>query len=120
MRTWSKRRPSNWFDEALPKIGLSVLFLIVAVTGNYSRWKSTQEGREWRECVGNLEQMLAAVQHWAVEHQRAAGDTIVPAEVLPYFKGSRLPTCPGDGSYQLPGTVGELPTCSIPGHRVHK
>lgn len=118
MKNRSKRKPSNWFDEALPKIAMSVLILIVVVGSNYSRWQS--DSRVQFECVTNLVKMRAAVQRWAVEHQRAAGDTIVEAEVLPYLSGSRLPTCRGDGNYQLPRKVGELPTCSIPGRAVYE
>lgn len=118
MKTSPKRKPSNWFDEAVPKIGLTVICLIFLVSLNYSRWQG--DSRVQFECVSNLAKLRAAVQRWAVEHQRVTGDTIVEAEVLPYLNGSRLPTCRGDGSYQLPRTVGELPTCSIPGHAIHQ
>lgn len=124
MKNGSNRKPGNWFDEALPIAAMPQVWLTLLVLGiwfadSYEAETKYSPGRQ-RECAANLEQMRAAVQRWANEHQRATGNTIVEAEVLPYFKGSRLPTCPGDGSYQLPRTVGELPTCSIPGHVVHK
>lgn len=124
MKISPKRKPSNWFDEvmpiaAMPQVWLTLLVLGIWFADSYEAETKNSPGRQ-RECAANLEQMRAAVQRWAVEHQRVAGDTIVEAEVLSYFKGSRLPTCRGDGSYQLPRTVGELPTCSIPGHAIHK
>lgn len=124
MRTWAKRKPSNWLDEALPIAAMPQVWLTLVALGigfaiSYDAETKYSPGRQ-RECAANLELMRAAVQRWADEHQRVAGDTIAQAEVLSYFKGSRLPTCPGDGSYLLPRTVGELPTCSIPGHVVHK
>jgi len=41
----------------------------------------------------------------------------VPAlqDLLPYFKDGVFPVCPSGGAYTL-NAVGELPSCSAPGH----
>jgi hypothetical protein len=35
--------------------------------------------------------------------------------LLPYFKDGVIPACPAGGTYTL-NAVGELPSCTVPGH----
>ena len=66
-------------------------------------------------CINNLRQIDGAKQQWALEKNKPA-DAAPPAQdLLPYLKDGVFPSCPGGGLYSI-NTVGELPTCSIPGH----
>jgi DNA repair exonuclease SbcCD ATPase subunit len=69
-------------------------------------------------CINNLRQIDAAKQQWALEKNKPV--TAIPTEqdIAPYIKldsNGNLPKCPSGGTYSL-NAVGELPTCSFPGH----
>jgi hypothetical protein len=70
-------------------------------------------------CINNLRQLDAAVQEWALEHKKVAGDTPKWSEIMGtngtggYLKRPMI--CPQGGIYNL-GSVGGRPTCSIEGH----
>jgi hypothetical protein len=74
-------------------------------------WKEQQE-RE--ACITNLMCIDAAKEQWAILNGKQDGDEVIETEVDSYVKN--LPAqCPSGGSYTY-GKVGELPTCSVPGH----
>jgi len=66
-------------------------------------------------CINNLRQIDGAKQQWALEKNRPADAAPTAQDLLPYLKDGVFPSCPGGGLYSI-NTVGELPTCSIPGH----
>jgi regulator of replication initiation timing len=66
-------------------------------------------------CINHLRQLDAAKQAWALENNKAADAVPTVEQLLPFFKDGAFPICPGGGTYTI-GAVGELPTCSIPGH----
>jgi regulator of replication initiation timing len=66
-------------------------------------------------CISHLRQIDAAKQTWALENDRTAEAVPTAQDLLTYFKDGVFPVCPGGGTYTI-GAVGELPTCSIPGH----
>jgi hypothetical protein len=68
-----------------------------------------------RACIGNLRQIYAAKQAWALENNKAADAIPTAQDLLPYFKDGTFPVCPSGGTYTI-GAVGEAPTCSISGH----
>jgi regulator of replication initiation timing len=68
-----------------------------------------------RACINNLRQIYAAKQEWALENNKAADAIPTAQDLLPYFKDGTFPVCPSGGTYTI-GAVGEVPTCSIPGH----
>jgi hypothetical protein len=67
-------------------------------------------------CVNNLKQIDLAKKLWATDHNKQATDTPTENDLLPYLGGKVL-TCPQGGTYTI-GSVGEKPTCSIPGHQL--
>jgi hypothetical protein len=66
------------------------------------------------QCLNNLRQIDAAKQQWALENSKTAAAVPTVTDLLPYFPNG-FPACPAGGRYQI-NTVGEYPTCSIPGH----
>jgi hypothetical protein len=70
---------------------------------------------ERNACINNLRQIDAAKQQWALEKNKAADAIPTAQDLLPYFKDGIFPACPSGGIYTL-NAVGELPSCSIPGH----
>jgi hypothetical protein len=68
-------------------------------------------------CVNNLRQIDGAKQQWALEHQKPGSALMTQADLLPYFKGNALPTCPAGGIYSL-NPVSVPPICNIPGHTI--
>lgn len=66
-------------------------------------------------CIANLRLIYAAKQAWALDKSKTDADVPTEQDLLPYLKGSVFPVCPAGGTYSI-GAVGQLPTCSIPGH----
>ena len=72
-------------------------------------------------CIGNLRQIDSAKHMWAIEQHKQSGDVPTESDLLPYIGPLRrqLPHCPLQGTYAI-NAVGELPTCSLPGHTLTK
>jgi competence protein ComGC len=69
-------------------------------------------------CINNLRLIDAAKQQWALENRKRSTDTPAMSDLRPYLgRGiqGEMPTCPNGGVYTL-HSVGQPPTCSIPGH----
>jgi len=68
-------------------------------------------------CINNLRQLDAAENQWALEKGKKAGDVCTEEDLKPYIRlvNGKLPKCPQGGAYTI-NPVGELPTCSVPGH----
>ena len=67
-------------------------------------------------CMVNLKQLNGAKATWAFEYHKGTND--IPADTDLFGTNayvSRKPVCPENGVYRI-GRVGELPSCSIPGH----
>jgi hypothetical protein len=66
-------------------------------------------------CINNLRQIDGAKQQWALEHNKTADAAPTAQDIVPYFKDQVIPACPAGGAYTA-NAVGQVPTCSIPGH----
>jgi hypothetical protein len=69
-------------------------------------------------CINNLRQIDGAKNEFALEKGKANGTPVTEDDIKPYLKldaSGNIPKCPAGGKYTI-GKVGELPTCSIPGH----
>jgi hypothetical protein len=81
---------------------------------NYVRARATTRNYS---CINNLRMFDAAKEQWALVENKPIGAEVVEKEVLQYIKGATLPVCPQGGRYTL-GPIGQLPTCSFPGHQL--
>lgn len=69
-------------------------------------------------CINNLRQIDSAKQQWALEQDKPDDAVPAPRDLDNYVhNGFHDLKCPKGGSYDIK-SVGELPTCSIPGHEL--
>ena len=86
-----------------------------AATASTPSSPESTEASQRNACINNLRQIDGAKNEWALEKGKKAGDAVTEADITPYLKSGKLPTCPSGGTYTI-GKVGENPTCSIRGH----
>ena len=77
--------------------------------------QSTDADAERNACINNLRQIDAAKQQWALEKNKTVDAVPTEQDLLPYLKDGVFPACPSGGTYAI-NAVGEVPTCSVPGH----
>ena len=71
-----------------------------------------------RVCVGNLRQIDAATDMWALEHKMQKGDIPTETDLTEYLPpGQSFPICPSGGTYTI-AAVGETPVCSVSSHAI--
>jgi len=70
---------------------------------------------ERNACIANLKLIDAAKLQWALLNNKAEDAIPTAQDLLPYFKDRVFPVCPSGGTYTI-NSVGQAPTCSIPGH----
>ena len=71
-------------------------------------------------CINNLRQIDGAKNEWALENNKTNGTPVTEADIKPYLKlgaDGNFPKCPAGGTYTI-GRVGEVPTCSVPEHKL--
>jgi DNA repair exonuclease SbcCD ATPase subunit len=66
-------------------------------------------------CINNLRQLKAAIQQWALDHQKRVDETARLADLAAYFPAT--PVCPQGGTY-IVSRVADPPKCSVPGHQL--
>ena len=98
----------------VPAVATVGLLAAVAVP-NFVKARTTSQENA---CINNLRLIDAAKQQWALENKKQSTDTPKTEDIQPYLgrgANGEMPTCPAGGTYTY-GTVGEKPTCSVPGH----
>ena len=99
------------------------IMIVVAIIGllaaiaipNFVR---ARERSQTNACINNLRQLDGALQQWALENKKADTATYAMDNLIPFIKGTALPTCPaGSVAYALPGTVNvtKPPVCGNAG-----
>jgi len=69
-------------------------------------------------CISNLRQIDSAKQTWAIENKKDDSQTPTGHDLDTYLKGGfNTRVCPAGGRYSI-NSVGQKPTCSIPGHQL--
>jgi hypothetical protein len=66
-------------------------------------------------CIANLKLMDTAKLQWALQYNKTENDIPTAQDLTPYFTDRVFPVCPSGGTYTI-NSVGQTPTCSIPGH----
>ncbi len=69
-------------------------------------------------CHAQLKQINGSKEMWAIQENRADGDTPRESQLGAYFKHG-MPTCPGGGSYSI-SPIRTDATCSIHSRNAHK
>jgi len=98
----------------LPAVAVVGLLSAIAIP-NFVKARTVSQQNA---CINNLRLFDAAKQQWSLEKNKKSTDTPEASDLQPYLgrgPNGEMPTCPAGGVYTI-GTVGEKPTCSIPGH----
>jgi len=95
----------------LPAVAVPGMLAAIAIP-NFVKARATSQQNA---CINNLRQLDAAKNKWALEKGKKTGDVPTKEDLMPYLL--RWPLCPQGGTYSI-GSVGEPPTCSIPGHKL--
>ncbi|MBI5802941.1 MAG: prepilin-type N-terminal cleavage/methylation domain-containing protein [Verrucomicrobia bacterium] len=111
MKTQQSRKAGFTLVEIMIVVAIIGLLAAIAIP-NFVKARATAQKNS---CIANLKQIDGAVQQWALEQKKVATDTytMTDATLLPYMKGSVMPTCPATGSAYVAGsTVSGSPTCA--------
>ena len=98
--------------EMMIVVAIIGLLAVIAIP-NFVRARMSSQ---MNACINNLRQIDGAAQTWALENNKAPGDTYTLDSLLSYMGrglGGVLPTCPANGTYSPGATVGNPPTCSL-------
>jgi Domain of unknown function (DUF4190) len=102
-------------------IGLSVFLVPMMLAIAIPNFVKARTVSMQNACINNLRQIDAAANQFALENRLKTGDKInFPNDLTPYIKlnsQGKIPPCPAGGTYAIE-KVGDLPTCSIPGHKL--
>jgi hypothetical protein len=99
---------------AIPAVAMVGLLSAIAIP-NFVKARTTSQQNA---CINNLRLIDAAKQQWALENKKQSTDKPAVSDIQRFLgRGAQgeMPVCPAGGVYTI-GAVGELPTCSIPGH----
>ena len=95
----------------LPAVAVPGMLAAIAIP-NFVKARATSQQNA---CINNLRQLDAAKNQWALEKGKKSGDVPTKEDLMPFLRS--WPVCPAGGAYTI-GSVGESPTCSIPGHKL--
>jgi hypothetical protein len=98
----------------LPAAAVVGLLSAIAIP-NFVKARTTSQQNA---CINNLRLIDAAKQQWALENKKQNTDTPAVSDIQPYLgrgANGEMPSCPAGGVYTI-GTLGDKPTCSLPGH----
>lgn len=114
--TSAKKRHQRAFSLIELIIVVSVLSIVAIISiPNYVR---SRDASTKSTCTRNLTVIDHAVQEWAFDQNKTTADTysLTDPSLLSHFRSSRLPVCPGNGTYTAGNSLAEQVTCNIPGH----
>lgn len=95
----------------LPAVAVPGMLAAIAIP-NFVKARAVSQRNA---CINNLRMIDAAKAQWALEKGKNNGDVPTKEDLLPYLR--RWPVCPSGGTYTI-GAIGELPTCSVPDHKL--
>ncbi|HSY17606.1 MAG TPA: hypothetical protein VK815_04690 [Candidatus Acidoferrales bacterium] len=97
----------------MPAVAMVGMMSAIAIP-NFVKARTTAQENA---CINNLRQLDAAENQWALEKGKKTGDPCTAEDLKPYVRliNGQLPKCPAGGVYTI-SAVGEVPTCSVPGH----
>lgn len=92
------------------------IMIVVAVIGimmsialpNFARARTTAQKNI---CIKNLSVLEQTKQQWGFENKKQATATPTVAQIQAYFGQTRMPVCPGRGTYTLQ-RLDRNPTCT--------
>ena len=96
---------------AIPVV-LAIIGLLAAIAvPSFVKASSTSQ---MNACIGNMRQIDAAKEQWAMSSGIAAGQPADTTAVTRYIQGAVTPLCPAEGTYTY-HDLGDDPECSVHG-----
>jgi len=100
-------------------LGLALVLSLLAALHHYNLFPFHVRARATSSnapCLDYLAEIDSAVNQWALEHDKHAGDPVTLDEIKPYIikidRQGIFPVCPNGGTYSVT-VVGAAPTCSL-------
>ena len=100
----------------LIEIMIVVLIIGILLAIAVPNFVKARESSRQKACIGNLKQIDAAKEQYAMDGKKAAGAAVATTDIYgatSYVKVA--PECPAGGTYTI-GAVGTDPVCTITGH----
>ncbi len=96
----------------LVEIMIVVLIIGILLAIAVPQFMKARAKSQARSCVGNLRQIEAAKEMFAMENKLANGAPVTMNDIWPtYIRQSNKPDCPNSGTYTV-DVVGTPPACS--------
>lgn len=104
-------------NVAFTLIEIMIVLAIIGIVAVVSipNYVKARDSSQRNTCVNNLRSIDRITQQWAFENNKVSTDTysLTDPTLLMHFKGSRLPVCPGEGTYTPGASLSGEPTCSL-------
>jgi prepilin-type N-terminal cleavage/methylation domain-containing protein len=97
--------------EIMIVVALIALLAVIAIPN----FMKSRDRAQTNTCISNLRQISDVKQQWALETNKSDTAVPVPADVIPYIRGNKLPACPASGNYVILA-VNTAPACDKSGH----
>lgn len=102
----------------LVEIMIVVLIIGILLAIAIPNFMKARETSRTNSCIGNLKQIDAAIQQYAMDNKKSGADAVAIGDLYAADGSGYLrsnPVCPSGGAYTLT-TVSKQPTCNIAGH----
>jgi prepilin-type N-terminal cleavage/methylation domain-containing protein len=101
------------------------IMIVVAIIGLLAaiavpNYVHAREASQQNVCIRNLRQIDGAAQTWALEHNKMPDNTYTLDDIIDYLWKATLPKCPAGGEYGPGATIGNPPSCTVPGHELSR
>ena len=104
----------NGFTLVEIMIVVAIIGLLAAIA--IPSFMKARQTSQKNACIENIRQIEGGKEQWAMQANKAQGDTFDTTAVTVYLKGGALPACPASGTYTY-NPVGTDAQCSITDHR---
>jgi competence protein ComGC len=98
-------------------IAMSILIIPLLAAIAIPNFVKARDTARQNACINNLRQIDGAKHGWALDNRKQPGEAVDEGAINHYLKRGVSPVCPAGGVYTY-GFVGEVPTCSVPGHEI--
>lgn len=101
--------------RAFTLVEIAIVLVVIAILLGIAvpQFLRSRAHSQAQSCISSLKKIDEAKEMWAIAYHKADGAAVQMADLVPDFI-TRLPQCPGGGTYAV-GDLGDTPTCSLGG-----